>query len=182
MRTRAGLVVSAFALASLLGVACAGKKPPPKEPAVTETVADAGPEDAAPPEPPKPKSLFERLGGKEGIAKIADTFFKNANADAKLTKRFAALKGPKGDKFKQNLADHLCVETGGPETGAECKPEGKFMQEVSKTKLKEEEWQAVLLGLKNALEEQKIGETEQGDLAATVSKFHDDLVDVKKKK
>ena len=42
------------------------KKPPPKEPAHTETITDAGvEEEAAPP----PKSLYEWLGKKEALTK-----------------------------------------------------------------------------------------------------------------
>lgn len=169
-----------FALSAAVGlfvVACAGKKPPPKEPPHTETVSDAG-TDA---EPPPAKSLYERLGKQEGIAKFVDTFVKNLGADNKWSKRIGGLKGPKLDKLKKDLIDQICVESGGPEGGADCKYEGRFMREAlgPKGKLKEEEWTAMLLDLRTALEEHSVGNDEQQDLAAALGKFRDDAVDVK---
>ena len=64
MRTGRVLFVAAILASFGTAVFACGpsKKPPPKEPAHTETIADAGvEEEAAPP----PKSLYERLGGKE---------------------------------------------------------------------------------------------------------------------
>lgn len=173
-----------FVVAGLLAIACAGKKPPPKEPTITETVSDAGSDAEVEAEAPKPKSLYERLGNQEGIAKFVDTFVKNLAADSKFNKRLATVKGPKLDKLKKDLVDQICVESGGPESGAECKYEGRFMKEAlgAKAKLKEEEWTAMLLDLRTALEEHKIGDTEQQDLASALGKFRDDAVDVKKPK
>jgi hemoglobin len=171
---------SLFVAAGLLAVACASKKPPPKEPPHTETVTDAGPEDAEA-EAPKPQSLYERLGKQEGIAQFVDTFVKNLTADNKFNKRIAGIKGPKLDKLKKDLVEQICVESGGPEAGADCKYEGRFMKEAlgAKGKLKEEEWTAMLLDLRTALEEHKIGDDEQQDLASALGKFRDDAVDVK---
>lgn len=176
MKARPLFVLVPAAIA-LFVVACAGKKPPPKEPSVTETVTDAG-VDA---EPAPPKSLYERLGKQEGIAKFVDTFVKNLAADNKWSKRVAGLKGGKLDKLKKDLVDHICVESGGPEGGADCKYEGRFMKEAlgPKGKLKEEEWTAMLLDLRTALEEHSVGNDEQQDLAAALGKFRDDAVDVK---
>ena len=173
----ASLLVAAFA--GLIAVACASKPPPPKEPAITETAPDAG--DDADAAPPAPKSLYERLGKQEGIAKFVDTFLKNLTADSKFNKRIAGVKGPKLEKLKKDLVDQICVESGGPESGAECKYDGRFMKEAlgPKSKLKEEEWTAMLLDLRTALEEHKIGDTEQQDLASALGKFREDAVDVK---
>lgn len=173
---------SSIVAAGLIVVACASKKPPPKEPPHTETVADAG-EPEPEPEPPKPKSLYERLGKEEGITQFVDTFVKNLSADAKFSKRIASLKGAKLDKFKKDLVDLICVESGGPEDGSECAYEGRFMKEAlgAKGKLKEDEWTAMLLDLRTALEEHKIGDDEQQDLASALGKFRDDVVAAPKK-
>jgi hemoglobin len=170
-------VVVVVALASPLAViACGPKRPPPKEPAVTETVTDAGPEPEA--EAPPPKSLYERLGGKDAIAKVVDTFMKNVAADTKLNKRFAALKGKRLDDFKQKVVDQLCEATGG-----DCKYEGKPMKDAhAKMKIKEEEWNAFLSDLKAALDEHEIAENDQADLMALLGPMHDDIVDPKAKK
>lgn len=174
------LAAAALAAAALIVVACA-KKVPPREPPHTETVSDAGADAEAEAEAPKPASLFERLGKLDGISQFVDTFVKNLAADNKFNKRLATVKGPKVDKLKKDLADQICVEAGGPEAGADCKYEGRFMKEAlgAKGKLKEEEWTAMLLDLRTALEEHKIGDNEQQDLASALGKFRDDAVDVK---
>jgi truncated hemoglobin YjbI len=180
---KARTVYAAFLVATgLVAAACASKKPPPKEPPHVETIADAGAEPAEA-EAPKPKSLFDRLGKQEGISKFVDTFVKNLAADTKFNKRLAPVKGPKLDKLKKDLVDLICVESGGPESGADCKYEGRFMKEAlgAKSKLKEEEWTAMLLDLRTALEEHKIGDNEQQDLASGLGKFRDDAVEAPKK-
>jgi truncated hemoglobin YjbI len=162
--------------------ACGAKKPPPKEPPHVEVIVDAGPDVVEEAEAPKPKSLFERLGKQDGITKFVDTFIKNLQADTKFNKRLTAMKGPKLEKLKKDLVDLICVESGGPESGADCKYEGRIMKEAlgPKAKLKEEEWTAMLQDLRTALEEHKIGDTEQQDLAAALVKFRDEAVEAKK--
>lgn len=159
-------------------MSCGGKTPP-KEPVVDETVADAGVEDAAPAEPPAPKSLYERVGGKEMLAKIGDSFLKNVQANDVIKKRFAKL--PKGKdklaKFSQDLVDRLCREAGGDCAGGgdDAKPADKG------TKITEAEWTAFVSAFKAALDEHEIGETEQDDFIALLAPMHDELVDAKSK-
>lgn len=162
--------------------ACASSKPRPQEPAHTEIGTDAGHEEEPEPEPEPPKSLYERLGAEEGIANVVDTFIKNLAADSKFNKRLASVKGAKLEKLKKDLVDQICVESGGPEAGAECSYEGRFMREAlgAKGKLKEEEWAAMLIDLQTALEEHELGEEEQQDLASALDKFRDDAVAAKK--
>ncbi len=178
MRTRA-FFLALLVASGMIALACGSKqKPPPKEPAIVETASDAGSDAPAEAEPPPQKSLFERLGGKEGIEKVVDALIKRISADAKINKRFATLKGPKLDKFKASLVDQICEEAGGPD----CKYSGKPMKEAhAKMKIKEEEWNAFLLDLKGAMEDAQVGETEQADLASILGKFHEDIVDPKTK-
>jgi hypothetical protein len=167
----------------LFAFAC-GNKPPPKEPAVVETVSDAGADGEVEAEAPKPKPLYERLGKGEGITKIVEDFTKNLQGDAKFGKRMKTLKGPKLDKFKKDLVDVICVESGGPESGADCKYEGRFMKELlgPKNKLKEDEWQAMVLSLRTALEAGGVKGEEQQDLFSALGKFRDDVVEQPKGK
>jgi truncated hemoglobin YjbI len=182
MNPRILYAVVFVAAACLAGGACGGNKPPPVEPPHVETASDAGADADAAPEPQK--SLYERLGKQEGITKVVDTFMKNAAADTKFNKRLSGVKGPKLEKVKKDLVDLICVESGGPEAGADCKYEGRFMKEIlgTKSKLKEEEWQAMLVDLRNALEEQGIKEDEQQDLASALGKFREDAVEAPKTK
>ena len=68
-----------------------------------------------------PKSLYERLG-KTGAPKIVDALTKNLKR-YQVQQAPHRLQGPKLDKVKKDLVDQLCVETGGPEAGADCKYE-----------------------------------------------------------
>ncbi len=164
----------------MLGVgalyACGGKKPPPKEPSITETVADAGAEAEAPP-PPKEKSLYERLGGKDAIAKVVDGFVAKLAADPKTKKRFTNIKGAKLDHFKTMLVDQLCEATGGAEkyTGKDMKAAHKGM------KITEDEWNATVTDLKGALDDAKVPEKETGELFSLLAPMKDDIVEVKPK-
>ena len=180
MRTR--LFVSVLLTTAALGafgvgvIACGGK-PAPKEPMITETVSDAGPEDAAPPEPPKPKSLFERLGGKEGITKVVDSFLKNMTGNDVVKKRFAKLSKERVEKFRTNLIDQICKESGG-----DCEYSGKSMKDAHKgMKVTEAEWNATVSALKAALDENKVAENEMNDLIGLVAPMKDDIVEVKAK-
>lgn len=172
---RALVVVGGLVMAGVFAFACGGK--PPKEPSIEETISDAGPEDAAPSEPPKPKSLYERLGNKEGIAKVVDSFVKNLQSNDVTKKRFAKLSKDRLDKFRQNLVDQICHETGG-----DCEYTGKDMKAAHKgMKITEAEWNATISALKAAMEENSVGETEADDLFALVAPMKDDIVEVKPK-
>ena len=176
MRTpRVLLATLLIATSGVMVFACgSAKKPPPKEPAVTETVTDAGAEPDA--EAEAPKSLYERLGGREAIAQVVDTFMKNVAADTKINKRFAKLKGKRLDEFKEKVVDQICEATGG-----DCEYTGKSMADAHKgMKIKEDEWNAFVADLKAALDEHKIDESDQADLMALLGPMHDDIVAGKK--
>lgn len=167
-----GLGAAATVLA-LLAVACGGKQPP-KEPQVTETVSDAGADDAST-EPAAPKSLFERLGGKDGIAKIVDSFFKNLASNDATKKRIAKL--PKDNKVTEDTIALLCKESGG-----DCEYAGKDVKTAFKgMKITENEWNAAVTAFKAALDENSVAEGEQGDFIALLAPMKDDIVEVKSK-
>jgi hemoglobin len=179
IRLLVGSLFIATAAVAVMGVstsACGGK-PAPKEPMITETVSDAGPEVAAPPEPPKPKSLYERLGNKEGITKVVDAFLKNLTGNDVVKKRFAKLSKEKLEKFRNNMIDQICKESGG-----DCEYTGKSMKDAHKgMKITEAEWNATVSALKAALDENKVGDNEQNDLIAAIAPMKDDIVEVKPK-
>lgn len=174
MRTRLFFMSSLVAL-GLLAFACSGKRPPPKEPTVTETISDGGADADA--EPPKPKSLFDRLGGKEGLEKVVDAFTKNLAANDVTKKRFAKLPKDRLEAMKKKMVDQLCKESGG-----DCEYTGKSMKDAHKgMKITEAEWNAMVKALHAALEEHGVGETEQSDVLALLAPMRDDIVEQKKK-
>lgn len=154
--------------------ACGGRQPP-KEPMVVETIADAGPEDVAQPEPPK--SLFERLGGKPAIAAIVDALIKNLTSNDVTKKRFAKIPKDRAEKMRNLMIDRICNDSGG-----DCEYTGKSMKDAHKgMKITEAEWNATVSALKAALEETQIAENEQNDLVFTFGAMKDDIVEAKPK-
>ncbi|MFO0666314.1 MAG: group 1 truncated hemoglobin [Polyangiaceae bacterium] len=165
--------VGTFVLLPLVAsVACGGKKPP------VEPVAEV---DAAPPPepepPPPPKTLFEKLGKKEGIAAVVEAFIKNVQADKVVNKLFAKITGPKLELFKQNLVEQLCEQTGG-----DCKFIGKALKDgLGKgTKVTEKQWEAIVSDMKLALDEQKVADTDKTEFFTVIQPWHDDLIPPKK--
>ncbi len=175
---RARILLALFPLFALLAVAACGKKKPPEtpEPAIAEVAVDAGPpvEDAAPP----PKSLFDRLGGNDGIKAVIDKFVENVQQDPAVNKSFKNTKGPKLDAFKKNLADQMCEVTGGP-----CKYAGKDMKSAHKgMKISDAQFDALVMDLKLAMGEAKVGDAEQTEVVEKLAPLREDIVESKKKK
>jgi hemoglobin len=167
-------------LASYAVGACASKKPPPPvEPQVTETVTDAGGEE----EPLPQKSLYERLNGKEGVAKIVDVFFQNVQLEPKLKQAFGKTTGAKAEHFKQMMAELICEKAGG-----DCKYSGKSMKDAhAGMKITEDQWNAAVMHLGNAIDEVKaegtikIDEADKSELLTLIGFMKDEIVTVKKK-
>ena len=182
MQTRRALMWAplfvTLSFGALVSTACGPKKPPkPVETAPVDSSdagADGGDEAAA---PVVQKSLFDRLGGKDGIKAVVDTFVKNVAADKRINKQFAKTTGPRLEHFKAALVDQICEATGG-----DCKYAGKNMKDAHKgMKITEAQFNALVEDLKMALEEKGVGEGERTDLFALLAPMKDDIVEVKKK-
>jgi hemoglobin len=158
--------------------ACGGKPPPPPtEPPVAEISTDAGSAEALDAAPPPPKTLYDRLGGKEGVSAVVDLFAKNLTADPRVNKLFKKSKDNL-DHFKQALADQLCQAAGGG-----CTYGGKPMKDVHKgMQITDSQFDAVVEDLKLALDEKGVGETEKSELFAAIAPMREDIVEKKAKK
>ncbi len=154
--------------------ACGAKKP--QEPLTPTVVADAGAPPAPEPEP-APKTLYDRLGGKEGVAAVVESLVKYVATDPQLKKVFAKTTGPKLDAFKKNLADQLCEATDGG-----CKYQGKEMKAAhTGMGITEAQWDKFVSMLTAALNEQKVADNEQSELLAKLAPMKDLIVAAKKK-
>ena len=123
----------------------------------------------APDKAPAEKSLFDRLGGKAAITKVVNDFVANVGADKAINKRFA-----KTDlkKLKATLVDQVCAATGGP-----CKYAGKDMATAHKgMKITEDEWTATVTDLTKALDKNKVGDKEKGELLGALGGMKGDIV------
>lgn len=73
----------------------------------------------------KEKSLYDRLGGKQSIAKVVDEFVGRVAADKRINTYFSATAADPARlaAFKGHLVDQICQASGGP-----CKYTGKDMK------------------------------------------------------
>lgn len=158
-------------------MACGSKPPPvPAEPPVAEVSTDAG-ADVADAEPPPPPSLYDRLGGKEGVGAVVDLFAKNVVADPRVNKLFKKSKDNL-EHFKQALADQICQAAGGG-----CTYGGKPMKDAHKGMgITDVQFDAVVEDLKLALDEKGVGENEKSELFVVIAPMRDEIVEKKTKK
>jgi hemoglobin len=124
-----------------------------------------------------PKSLFDRLGGKDAIKAVIHDFLGNVAADNKINKRFAKSKvmddgKHKGDSLEEKLVDQVCQATGGT-----CKYAGKSMADAHKgMKVTEDEFNALVADLKKSLDKFKVKDAEQKDLLGALGGMKGDIV------
>ncbi|MCL2777381.1 MAG: group 1 truncated hemoglobin [Polyangiaceae bacterium] len=167
---------------SVLIVACTfvsacGSKHPPKSPEPIAAPSNAGVENTPVPEPSPPKSLYDRVGGKDAITKIVDSFMKNLAGNEITKKRFARLSKARTEKFREHFTEQLCQETGG-----DCTYTGKDMKSAHKgLRITDAEWDAFIWAFKAAMEENSVGEVERADLYALLAPMKDKIVEVKPK-
>ena len=119
-----------------------------------------------------PPSLYQRLGGRDGIALVVDDFVANMVADARVNARFKGMQPPAVFKLKSNFSDQICDATGGP-----CAYLGRDMKATHKgMKISEGEWNATVGNLVKALDKRKVGETEKKELINALGPMKQDIV------
>ena len=117
-------------------------------------------------------SLYQRLGGREGIALVVDDFVANAVANPQIADRFKGLQPVQVLKLKSNLSDFICDATGGP-----CAYVGRDMK-TSHTgmKLTDADWNACVDSLSRALDKQKVPPKEKSELLGALAPLMKDIV------
>ena len=120
------------------------------------------------------KSLYERLGGYDGITAFASDLLPRLQKDAQLG-RFWQNRGDDGiAREKQLLIDFLCSSAGGPVyyTGRDMKLSHKGM------KISESDW-SIFLGHAGAtMKALQVPQKECDEIAAFVSSLKKDIVEV----
>lgn len=117
-----------------------------------------------------PKSLYDRLGGKEAITAVVADFVDNRVAkDDRINARFA---NADLGHLKAMLVDQICEASGGP-----CKYTGKDMK-TSHTGMKvtDDEFTALVEDLTASLNQFKVGESEQKQLVGALAPMKPDIV------
>lgn len=119
------------------------------------------------------KSLYDRLGGYDGIAAFVDNVMPRLRADSQIG-RFWQNRGDDGiAREKQLLIDYLSSSAGGPThyTGRDMKLSHQGM------KISEEDWSALLLHAGAAAEFLQIPGKECDEIFAFFTSLKNDIVD-----
>jgi len=119
------------------------------------------------------KSLYERLGGYDGITAFANDLLQRLQGDAQLG-RFWENRGDDGlAREKQFLIDYLCSNAGGPVyyTGRDMKISHVGM------KISESDWSAFLGHAGDTMQTLQVPQQECDDVVAFVLSLKDDIVE-----
>ena len=121
------------------------------------------------------KSLYERLGGYDGISGFANNLLPRLQADEQLG-RFWKNRGADGiQREKQLLIDYLCSNAGGPVyyAGRDMKLSHKGMN------INESDWEVFFGHAGATMETLAVPQQECDDIVAFVSGLKDDIVETK---
>ena len=133
------------------------------------TPAAGVPAPAAPQAPAASQSLFDRLGGQEGLEAVVDALLVNIGADSRIKHYFNNLNQV---RFKANNVAFLCEKTGGPcsYTGAEIKRVHKSLQITS------EDFDAMMEDIGKTLDEKGVAEADKKELMDILASYKADIV------
>ena len=119
------------------------------------------------------KTLYERLGGYDAIAALANDLLPRMQADAQLG-RFYQHRGEDGlRRSRQILIDYLCSSAGGPlyYTGRDMKITHKGM------KISESDWSAFLGYLNDTLDTLQVSQPERKEVVELMQSTKADIVE-----
>jgi len=119
------------------------------------------------------KTLFERLGGYEGITAFANDLLPRLQADSQLG-RFWRNRGADGiEREKQLLIDYLCANSGGPMyyTGRDMHKSHHGM------KIGATDWEIFFGHAAATMEALQVSKQECDEVVAFVSSLKDDIVE-----
>jgi hemoglobin len=119
------------------------------------------------------KSLYDRLGGYDNIAKVVDDFIGRLVADKKLTKFFVGHSEDSLKKIRMHVIDQLCAGAGGPcaYTGRDMKTSHHGLGITS------DDWDAAANHLVETLDKFKVPAAEKDEVLAFVGTLKKDIVD-----
>ena len=123
----------------------------------------------------KAETLYKRLGGKKAITVVVNDFIGFVAADGRINSFFAkTASDPKRlAAFKGLLVDQICEASGGP-----CKYKGKDMKTAHMGMgVKGEHFDALVDDLVKALDKNKVGEKEKGELLGALGPMKPEIVE-----
>jgi len=126
-------------------------------------------------QPGAQKSLYDRLGGLQGITVVVDDFINRLLVNKQLNKNPAINAGRKSSPapyLKFQVSQMVCGATGGP-----CKYTGKAMKEShTHLNISEKEWGVMAGEFKKSLDKFKVPAAEQKELFDIVGTTKADIV------
>jgi hemoglobin len=138
-------------------------------------VADGAPANSAKASSPvNEKSLYDRIGGKEMLAKFSDKFVDAMAANPKLLANPKVAEAMKKDqsKHKASMTEYLCQVSGGP-----CKYKGPSMKDAHHSMgVTSDEWRAMGGIFIKTLRELNVPKNERKELANLASMSKPDVV------
>jgi hemoglobin len=121
----------------------------------------------------KGKTLYERMGGYDVLAKITDSLLPRLRTDPVIRPVVEGLSDTTRQRNRQLIVDQLCRDTGGP-----CLYIGRTMAASHQgLGITDQMWKNMMTILADILANLKIGEPERGEFTALVEKLRDDIVD-----
>lgn len=118
------------------------------------------------------KSLYDRLGGKDAITAVVETFVGKVGGDKRINGYFASTDLT---KLKMHLVNQICEASGGP-----CKYTGRTMKATHNGMgVHDAAFGALVEDLVSALDHHKVGKTEKDDLLGVLGPMKSDIVEKK---
>ena len=118
------------------------------------------------------KSLYERLGRKEAITAVVETFVSKVGADKRINGYFASTDLT---RLKMHLVNQICEASGGP-----CTYTGRTMKQThAGMGVTDAAFNALVEDLVAALDHHKVGKTEKDELLAVLGPMKSDIVEKK---
>lgn len=135
-----------------------------------QAVAEAA---TAAPAPAETKSLYERLGGYEGISAVVDQFADSLFADKRINQFFIGMGDDTRAQFKQKNKNLLCNATGGP-----CKIISRTAHDTHHgLGITSADFAVVAGHLKDVLNKFNVGAKEQDEVFAIILGLRPQIVD-----
>ncbi len=118
-----------------------------------------------------PRTLYDRLGGKDAITAVVDSFVAIVAKDDRINRKFA--RSDMG-RVKTMLVDQICAQTGGP-----CTYTGRPMREAHLNMgVTEGEFGALVEDLVTTLNAFNVPKPEQDELLGALGTMKKDIVEV----
>jgi hemoglobin len=119
------------------------------------------------------KTLYERIGGYDVIARITDSFLPKLGMDPAIKPVVDGLANTSRQRNRQLIVDQLCNETGGP-----CLYIGRTMEASHQgLGITDQMWTNMMKALSDTLTDLKIKEPERSELTAIFAKFKNGIVE-----